>query len=239
MIELYGMTSPNVRKIFFMLEETGLPYRFHHVRVFQGDQFQPDFVRMNPNSKVPVIVDNDGPGGKPYTVFESGAILLYLAEKTGQFLPQDMAQKYNVIQWLMLQMASVGPMFGQLNHFNYFTAGNEYAQIRYEKETRRLFALLDKRLAETPYLAGAEYSVADIATYPWALYHEQYRFDWNEHPQVKRWCDLISARPAIQRGLEAVNAIQQADKKTMAEAAPADVDRFFNRTWMKADQDKH
>jgi GST-like protein len=231
-IELYGMTSPNVRKVFFMLEECGLPYRFHHVQVFQGDQFQPEFVQLNPNSKVPVIVDNDGPGGKPYTVFESGAILLYLAEKTGQWLPPDIARKHTVMQWLMLQMASVGPMFGQLNHFRNFSEGNEYARQRYEHEVLRLFAVLDTRLAESPYLAGPDYSIADIATYPWAMYHEQYEFDWKDHPHVKRWCDAIGARPAIQRGLAAVDELQPLDRKSMKEADPADVDRFLNRSWM-------
>lgn len=235
MIELYGMTSPNVRKIFFMLEECALPYRFHHVRVFEGEQFRPEFVGLNPNSKVPVIVDADGPGGKPYTVFESGAILFYLAEKTGRFLPAAGAARFDVMQWLMLQMASVGPMFGQLNHFRHFNEGNDYARQRYEHETRRLFAVLEARLAQSPYLAGAEYSIADIATYPWALYHEQYAFDWNEHPQVKRWCDRIGARPAVQRGLAAIDAILPADRSSMQQAAPADVDRFLNRSWLRRD----
>lgn len=235
MIELYGMTSPNVRKIFFMLEECELPYRFQHVRVFEGEQFRPEFVRRNPNSKVPVIVDGDGPGGQPYTVFESGAILLYLAEKTGRFLPRDGTARYDVMQWLMLQMASVGPMFGQLNHFRHFSEGNDYARGRYEHEARRLFAVLDARLAEVPYLAGDAYSIADIATYPWALYHEQYQFDWSDHPQLKRWCDSIGARPAIQRGMAAIDVIQPADRDSMQRADPADVDRFLSRTWLRRD----
>jgi GST-like protein len=165
-------------------------------------------------------------------VFESGAILLYLAEKTGKFLARDVAQKYSAIQWLMLQMASVGPMFGQLNHFRNFKDGNEYAYKRYKNEVLRLFAVLDKHLAETSYLAGDHYSVADIATYPWALYHEQYKFDWAEHPHVKRWCDTISARPAIQRGITAISKIEPADQKAFTEAPPAEMDRFFNRTWL-------
>lgn len=233
MIELYGMTSPNVRKVFFMLEECGLPYRFHHVRVFQGDQFQPEFLRLNPNSKVPVIVDDEGPEGAPYTVFESGAILLYLAEKTGLFLPREGSRRYDVMQWLMLQMASVGPMFGQLNHFRHFSEGNDYAFQRYEHEARRLFAVLETRLGASPYLAGNEYSIADIATYPWAMYHEQYGFDWSDHPRVKRWCDDIAARPAVQRGLAAIDGVLPEDRRSMQQADPADVDRFLNRSWLR------
>lgn len=237
MIDLYGMTSPNVRKIFIALEELELPYEFHHVRVLQGEQFEPEFIRLNPNSKVPVIVDRDGPGGKPFTVFESGAILLYLADKTGRLLPTEMAAKHTAIQWLMIQMANVGPMLGQLNHFRmYAPEGNEYSLKRYETEARRLYDMLDARLAQLPYLAGDEYTIADVATFPWGLYHENHGLDWALHPNLKRWCDQIKARPAVQRALAAVTAIEPADAKTMEGATEASLDRFFNRGWMRAEK---
>jgi GSH-dependent disulfide-bond oxidoreductase len=234
MIDLYGMTSPNVRKVFIALEELELPYEFHHVRVLQGDQFKPEFTRLNPNSKVPVIVDREGPNGAPYTVFESGAILLYLADKTGRLLPSEMAAKHTALQWLMIQMANVGPMLGQLNHFRmYAPPGNEYSLKRYETETIRLYDLLNQRLAEFEYLAGAEYSVADIATFPWGLYHSNHGFDWAERPHLKRWCDTIGARPAVVRALAKVAAIEPADAKTMEGATEESLDRFFNRGWMR------
>lgn len=237
MIDLYGMTSPNVRKIFIALEELELPYEFHHVRVMQGEQFEPAFTRLNPNSKVPVIVDRDGPGGKPYTVFESGAILLYLADKTGRLLPSEPTAKYDAIQWLMIQVANVGPMLGQLNHFRMWAPGdNEYSLKRYETESRRLYDLLDARLAQFPYLAGDEYTIADIATFPWGLYHENHGLDWAEHPHLKSWCDRIGERPAVQRALAAVAAIEPADARTMQDATEANLDRFFNRGWMRTKQ---
>ena len=234
MIDLYGMTSPNVRKIFIALEELELPYEFHHVRVLQGEQFEPEFTRLNPNSKVPVIVDRDGPGGKPFAVFESGAILLYLADKTGRLLPDEPVAKHTAIQWLMIQMANVGPMLGQLNHFRMWAPeGTEYSLKRYETEARRLYDLLDARLAQFPYLAGADYTVADIATFPWGLYHESHGLDWAAHPNLKRWCDRIGERPAVQRALAAVAAIEPADAKTMEGTTEASLDRFFNRGWMR------
>lgn len=235
MIDLYGMTSPNVRKIFFMLEECGLPYRFHHVRVLHCDQFKEDFLKLNPNAKVPVIVDHDGPDGKPYTVFESGAILIYLAEKTGKFLPAAGVAKYDTLQWLMIQMANVGPLLGQLNHFSMFAPPDidRYALKRYQTEARRLYDLLDARVAQFPYLAASEYTIADIATYPWALYHENHGLDWSEHPNLKAWCDKIGARPAIQRGIEAIKQIEPIDGQTMMNAPPEALDRFFNRGWMR------
>jgi GST-like protein len=235
MIDLYGMTSPNVRKVFIMLEELELPYEFHHVRVLQGDQFKAEFTRLNPNSKVPVIIDRDGPGGKPYTVFESGAILLYLAEKTGRFMPTEMAAKHTALQWLMIQMANIGPMLGQLNHFRmYAPEGNEYSLKRYETEARRLYDLLNERLATMPYLAGNDYSVADIATFPWGIYHSVHSFDWAERPHLKSWIDKIGERPAVVRALTRVAAIEPADAKTMEGATQESLDRFFNRSWMRS-----
>ena len=169
MIELYGMGSPNVVKIYIALEELGLPYNVHPVDVFTGKQFDAAFLKLNPMAKVPVITDSDGPGGKPCTLFESGAILLYLAEKAGKLLPRDMAAKYEAIEWMMVQMTTVGPMFGQHVHFVRFApAGNDYSKSRYATQVHRVFEAIDRRLAEKPFLGGAEYGIADIATYPWA-----------------------------------------------------------------------
>ena len=169
MIDLYALTSPNVQKIYLMLEETKLPYKEHFVDVWKGDQFDPDFLKINPNGKIPVIVDHEGPGGKPYTVFESGAILMYLAEKSGKFLPADMAKQYEVMQWLMIQLTSVGPMFGQFTHFKLFSPRDKdtsYAMTRYQTEVKRLYEVLEQRLVGVPYLGGDEYTIADIATFP-------------------------------------------------------------------------
>jgi GST-like protein len=227
MIDFYGLTSPNVQKIFIMLEETGLPYNFKPVDVWAGAQFSPEFTKLNPNRKIPVIVDSDGPGGKPYTVFESGAILMYLAEKTGQFLPKDMVKKYDVIQWLMVQVANVGPAFGNFTHFNLFVPkpGNEYSFSRYKSEMLRLYELLDTRLGEARYLGGDDYSIADIATFPWTRQHEAHGAKIDEKPNFKRWFEELSARPAI----KAMIARQSDIKSSRETATDNDKDRFFNR----------
>src|SRR6201985_1941323 len=174
MIDLYALTSPNVQKIYIMLEECGLPYKEQFVDVWKGEQYKPEFAKINPNNKIPAIVDHDGPGGKPYTVIESGAILMYLAEKTGKFMPKDMAKKYDVIQWLMVQMSGIGPAFGNFTHFNLFAPkpADPYSLSRYKSEMLRLYELLDKRLGQAKYLGGDEYSIADIATFPWTRQHE-------------------------------------------------------------------
>ena len=202
MIDLYTWSTPNGRKVSILLEETGLPYRVHPIDISKGDQFTPDFVAINPNSKIPAIIDQDGPGGRPLTLFESGAILIYLAEKTGQFLPADPAGRYATLQWLMFQMGGIGPMFGQTHHFRRFAPEQiPYAIERYSKETRRLYGVLDKRLAEAEYVAGA-YSIADMAIFPWCS-----RADWQgidlaaDFPNVKRWYDNVAARPAVQKGM--------------------------------------
>ncbi len=169
MIDLYAMGSPNVVKIYIALEEMGLPYTVHPVDVFGEEQFKPEFLKLNPNAKVPVIVDHDGPGGKSYTLFESGAILLYLAEKTGKFLPKDPVAKFDAIQWMMVQMTLVGPMFGQYVHFMRFAPkGNDYSLDRYRTQVRRVLTTLEERLGVVPFLGGQSYSIADIATFPWA-----------------------------------------------------------------------
>jgi GST-like protein len=185
-----------------MLEELALPYNVHPIDIGKGHQFEAGFVAISPNSKIPAIVDSEGPEGKPYSMFESGAILLYLADKTGRFLPQKKAERFEAIQWLMFQMGGVGPMFGQTHHF--LRAAPEpvpYAIERYSKETRRLYGVMDRHLAGHDWLA-AEYSVADIATYPWVARHEWHKVDLADFPNVKRWYDVIGARPAVQQGMK-------------------------------------
>jgi len=199
MIDLYTWTTPNGRKVSIMLEECGLPYRVHPVDIGKGEQFKPAFLAINPNNRIPAIVDPDGPDGKPFPLFESGAILIYLAEKTGRFYPQK--NKYIVLQWLMFQMGGVGPMFGQAHHFMRAKKDEiPYGTERYGAEAKRLYGVLDKRLSETAYLAE-EYSIADIATYPWVARHEWHRTELGDFPNVKRWYDAIGARPAVQRGM--------------------------------------
>jgi len=197
MIDLYTFTTPNGRKPAIALEEMGLPYTVHKVDISKGEQFTPEFVALNPNSKIPVITDQE----TSLSIFESGAILIYLAEKTGQLLPIEPAQRFNVLQWLMFQMASVGPMFGQLGHFrNAAPEPIPYAITRYEKETLRLFSVLDDQLAEQEFIAG-KYSIADIAIYPWVMAYPYLQVTLDEHPHLKRWTQTLQARPAIQAGM--------------------------------------
>jgi GST-like protein len=227
MIDFYGLTSPNVQKIFIMLEECGLPYDFKPVDVWASAQHSPEFAKLNPNRKIPVIVDRDGPGGKPYTVFESGAILMYLAEKTGKFMPKDMARKYDVIQWLMIQVTGIGPAFGNFTHFNLFAPkpGNEYSLSRYRTEMLRLYDLLNTRLGQAQYLGGDEYSIADMATFPWTRQHQAQGAKLEQLPNVKRWFDDLSGRPAVKAMIA-----KQADIKSSRDTATDDnKDRFFGR----------
>jgi len=201
MIDLYTWTTPNGRKVSIMLEELALPYRVHPINIGQGEQYKPDYVKINPNSKIPSIVDPEGPDGRPVTMMESGAILIYLAGKTGKLLPASVRDRYVALQWLMFQMGGVGPIFGQVHHF--LRAAKEpvpYAIARYTKETRRLYGVLNDRLKDREFLADG-YSVADIATYPWVARYEWHKTDLNDFPHVKRWFDAISARPAVQRGM--------------------------------------
>ncbi len=201
MIDLYSWATPNGRKVSIMLEETGLPYTVHPIDISKGDQFTESFVAINPNSKIPAIVDQDGPGG-PFALFESGAILIYLAEKTGKFLPADARGRAVTLQWLMFQMGGVGPMFGQTHHFRRFAPEPvPYAIDRYTKETRRLYGVLDQHLSQNEFLAG-DYSIADMATFPWCQRHEWQGVDLaGEFPHVKRWYDTIDARPAVRKGM--------------------------------------
>jgi len=202
MIDFYTWTTPNGRKISIMLEELGLKYRTHAINIGKGDQFKPDYVKINPNSKIPSIVDSDGPDGKPVAMMESGAILIYLAGKEGKLLPESTRGRYVALEWLMFQMGGPGPIFGQVHHF--LRAAKEavpYSIERYVKETRRLYGVLNDRLKDHEYLAD-EYSIADIATYPWTARYEWHKTRLEDFPHVKRWFDAISARPAVQKGMK-------------------------------------
>ena len=203
MIEVYSWATPNGHKVHVMLEECGLPYRVHAVDIGAGEQFDPAFLAISPNNKIPAIVDPDGPEGRPISLFESGAILLYLAGKTGKFLPEGVAAKYEVLQWLMFQMGNVGPMLGQAHHFRIYAPERiPYAVDRYTNEARRLYGVMDKRLAKSKYLGGPEYSIADIAVFPWLRSWKNQGIDWNDYPNLKGWFDEIAGRPAVKRGVE-------------------------------------
>ena len=202
MIDLYTWGTPNGHKIHIMLEETGLPYRIHKVDIGAKEQFSPDYVKINPNSKIPAIIDQDGPDGGPVTIFESGAILFYLAEKTGKLLAPNGKARYVAVQWLMFQMGGIGPMLGQTHHFRTYAPEKiPYAIERYTNEAKRLYGVLDRRLGEAEYLAG-EYGIADIATFPWLRYWEKQGVILSDYPNVARWFQAIEARPAVQRGLQ-------------------------------------
>jgi GST-like protein len=200
MIELHTYNTPNGRKISVALEEMGVPYAVKVVDITKDQQFAPAFLRISPNNRIPAIIDPDGPGGTPISVFESGAILLYLGEKTGQFLPQDLRARVPVLEWLMWQMGGFGPMPGQVHHFLTVNGDDQrYGLARYVKETRRLYGVLDRRLAEAEFVAGP-LSVADFAILGWAWRHERHKVDLAEFPSVRRWFDLLMARPGVQRG---------------------------------------
>jgi GST-like protein len=202
MIDLYTWATPNGHKVHIMLEECALPYAVHAVDIGAGDQFKADFLRISPNNKIPAIVDSDGPDGRPISLFESGAILIYLAGKTGRFLPKDVRGKYLALQWLMFQMGGVGPMFGQAHHFRLYAPERiEYAFDRYTNEAKRLYGVMDRRLGDAEYFAG-EYSIADIAIFPWTRSHANQGVDLADYPNVKRWYEAIAARPAVQRGVK-------------------------------------
>lgn len=201
MIDLYTWATPNGKKISVMLEELGLPYEVHAVNLQNGEQLKPEYLAINPNNKIPAIVDRDGPDGKPYKLFESGAILMYLAEKTVKLMPREIRARYEVIQWLMFQMGGVGPMFGQAhNFFRYDPQQDSYGVERFKKEVARLYGVMNKQLGDTQFLAG-DYSIADIAIYPWVSRYEMHRTKLENFPNVKRWFDTLTARPAVQRGM--------------------------------------
>jgi GST-like protein len=202
MLEVYSWPTPNGHKVHIMLEECGLAYRVHPVDIGAGEQFTPDFLALSPNNKIPALTDPDGPDGRPISLFESGAILLYLAGKTGRLLPADVAGKYEVLQWLMFQMGSVGPMLGQAHHFRLYAPQKlPYAIERYTHEAQRLYGVLNKRLAHTTYIGGRDYSIADIAVFPWLRSWKNQGVEMVDYPHLKGWFDEIAQRPAVQRGV--------------------------------------
>ena len=203
MIEVYTWPTPNGHKVHVMLEECGLPYRAIPINIGSGDQFNPEFLAISPNNKIPAITDPEGPDGKPISLFESGAILLYLAAKTGRFMPESVRAKYEVLQWLMFQMGGVGPMLGQAHHFRIYAPEKlPYAVDRYSNEAKRLYSVMNKRLGHCRYIGGPDYSIADIAVFPWLRSWKNQGIDWNDHPHLKGWFDEIAGRPAVQRGCE-------------------------------------
>jgi GST-like protein len=223
MIDVYTWPTPNGHKVHVMLEECG--YRLgrdwlaHPIHIGQGDQFTPEFLTISPNNKIPALVDPSGPDGKPISLFESGAILVYLAAKTGKFMPASDRGKYEVLQWLMFQMGGVGPMLGQAHHFRIYAPEKvSYAIERYTNEARRLYGVMDRQLAHHPFIAGKTYSIADIAIFPWVRSWAHQGIDWADYPRLKEWFDTVGERPAVQRGCAVLADLRkplQDDKKAM------------------------
>jgi GST-like protein len=210
MIEVYSWATPNGHKVHVMLEECGLAYRAIPVDIGAGDQFKPEFLAISPNNKIPAIVDPDGPDGKPISMFESGAILVYLAAKTGRFLPADLRGRYRTLEWLMFQMGSIGPMLGQTHHFRLYAPEQiPYAVDRYSNEAKRLYGVLDTRLKASEYVAADEYTIADIAIFPWLRSWQNQGVDWAEFPHAKAWFDRVAARPAVQRGVQVLAGLRK------------------------------
>jgi GST-like protein len=238
MLEVWSWPTPNGHKVHIALEELGLEYKIIPVNIGAGDQFKPEFLKITPNHRIPAIVDSDGPGGKPFTLFESGAILIYLAEKTGRLMPKDPAARYKCLEWIMFQMGGVGPMFGQWNHFGAYAPETiPYAIERYGNESKRLTRVLDTRLGETPWLAGDEYSMADIINFPWLRtasdpsprFDKRGYIDLAEFPHVKRWFDTMMARPGVQRGLQVLENARE--EKTITDA---EREVYFGKTQFQA-----
>lgn len=219
MLDLHFWPTPNGKKVTILLEELGLDYNLVPCNIGRGDQFKPEFLAITPNHRIPAIVDPDGPGGRPFKLFESGAILIYLSEKCGgKLMPADPVGRYTCLQWLMFQMGGIGPMFGQYNHFaNYYEDKLAYPIQRYTNEVQRLHRVLDKRLSEADYLAGTEYSIADIATFPWVRNPDRRGINLDDYPAVKRWHDAIAARPAVQRGVAVLSEHQSGGTMTAEE----------------------
>jgi GSH-dependent disulfide-bond oxidoreductase len=219
MIDVYFWPTPNGLKVTVALEELSLPYSVIPINIGKGDQFKSEFLKISPNNKMPAIVDSDGPGGKPISIFESGAILIYLTEKTERLMSLDARGRYRVLEWLMFQMASVGPMLGQAHHFRRYAPEQiQYAIDRYTNEAKRIYGVIDKRVGDVPYLAG-EYSIADIATYPWLRLHKLQGQNLEDFPNLKRWYEAIEARPAVQKGMAVMAegpALQPNDKETFS-----------------------
>ncbi len=231
MIEVWTWPTPNGHKVHIALEELGLAYKVIPVNIGKGEQFKPEFLAITPNHRIPAIVDPDGPDGKPLRLFELAAILIYLSEKTGgELIPRDPAARYICLQWTMFQMGSVGPMFGQYNHFaNYAVDKLPYAIERYTNEVLRLHRVLEKRLSEAPYLAGEEYSIADICTFPWVRNPDRRGIRLEDFPAIKRWHDVIAARPAVRRGVEVL-----ADKQRRGQITDKERENLFGQTQFAA-----
>ena len=224
MIELHSMPTPNGQKVMIMLEETGLQWKHVDVNIRTGDQFKPEHLRLNPNNKIPAIIDTEGPGAGPYTMMESGAILWYLAEKTGKLLPRDARKRYDTLQWLMFQVGHIGPMFGQANHFNNYTKEIiQYARDRYNNESVRLYRVLDNRLRDSPWVGCDEYTVADIASYPWTKGHKNRGIDRSGYPNFMRWFEAMEARPAVQRNNKLATEIRERMNKAAESAATVNI----------------
>ncbi|MCS6811620.1 MAG: glutathione S-transferase N-terminal domain-containing protein [Tepidimonas sp.] len=230
MIDVYSWPTPNGHKVHIALEECGLRlgrhWRVHAVDITRGEQFQPEFLRISPNNKIPALVDPDGPDGKPIALFESGAILLYLASKTGKLLPRGDRQRWEVLQWLMFQMAGVGPMLGQAHHFRLYAPQKiDYAIERYTNEARRLYGVMQRRLQRSPWLGGRTYSIADVATFPWIRPWQNQGVQLDDYPAVRAWFERIAARPAVQRGLqvlaEARKPLDQQARQTLFGTTPS------------------
>ena len=230
-IQVWTWPTPNGHKVHILLEELGIPYEVVPVAIGKGEQFRPEFLAITPNHRIPAIVDPEGPGGQRFSLFESGAILIYLAEKANSdLIPRDPAARYLCLQWLMFQMGGVGPMFGQYNHFaNYAVEKLPYAIERYTNEVARLHRVLDKRLGESEYLAGPDYSIADIATFPWIRNPDRRGVDLGQYPNVKRWHDAIAARPAVQRGVAVL-----ADNQRQGPMTDAERENMFGKTQFAA-----
>ena len=231
MIEAWTWPTPNGHKIHIALEELGLPYKVIPVNIGKGEQFKPEFLAITPNHRIPAIVDPDGPGGKPFTLFESAAIMMYLSEKCGgALIPKDPIGKYRCLEWMMFQMGGVGPMFGQYNHFAAYAVEKiPYAIERYSNEITRLHRVLDKRLSEAEWLAGSEYSMADIITFPWIRNPDRRGIDLATYPHVKRWHDAVAARPAVQRGVQVL-----AENQRKGQITDAERENYFGKTQFSA-----
>jgi len=214
MIDVYSWATPNGHKVHIMLEECGQllgrDWQAHAINIGQGDQFKPEFLAISPNNKIPALVDPHGPDGKPMALFESGAILVYLASKFGRFMPKSDRAKFEVLQWLMFQMGGVGPMLGQAHHFRIYAPEKiDYAYNRYTNEAKRLYGVMDRQVAKTGYIAGKTYTIADIAIFPWLRSWENQGIDWADFPHLKRWFDTIAARPAVQRGVAVLTHLRK------------------------------
>ena len=237
-IELYACMTPNVLKVMFMLDELDLPYQIKHVRIYRGENFADGFEALHPYRKLPVLVDQDSPGGAPHTIFESGAILVYLAQKTGHLLGENAAEASTIMQWLMLQMSSVGPVFGQASHFNRAAPpGNDYARRRFITQAICLCALYETRLMQHAFIAGDALSIADIATFPWLWRHpEMLGIENSAYPNLQRWRASIRSRPGFARAQEKYKEIVRIDQSDLAAADPETLDRFLGRgRWFLTD----